>query len=72
MALYLCVDVIVDEDHKHEEVLKVFALRALHNILSTRPGRLEFLSTASVPEQGDLRQAAVVAFYNKRMGIFNR
>ena len=70
--MHLCVDVIKDVDNKLPPHLKIFALEAFHNIISLRPGRLEFLDTSSVPEQGELRNAAVEKFLGKRFGIFNR
>jgi hypothetical protein len=69
-ALECCVEVIRDEERMRPELLKLFALEAMHNILSVRPGRVEYLNAQAVPEQGELRQAAVEKFYESRFTIF--
>lgn len=66
----LCVVVVKDEERSRPPLLKVFALEALFNILSVRPGRVEFLNTSQVPEQGELRNAAVEKFFEARFAIF--
>ncbi|RYH07754.1 hypothetical protein EON65_41495 [archaeon] len=53
-------------------MMKIFALRALHNILSVRPGRLEFLDTDSVMAIGEFRQAAMEKHLKGKLEIFNR
>jgi hypothetical protein len=68
----LCLEVIIDKNNVHGQMLKVFAMSAFQNILAIRPGRLEFLSTTCVPEQGEYRHAAVTAYFNQRLSIFNR
>lgn len=71
-AMYLCVSFIKDVEKKHPPLLKIFAMEAFYNIMSVRPGRLEYLNTNLVPEQGELRQAAVEKFIADRVTIFNR
>lgn len=66
----MCMEVIKDEKRIKPELLKIFALEAMHNILSMRPGRAEYLNSSNVPEQGELRQAAVEKFYEGRFAIF--
>ena len=68
----LCAEVIRDEKRLKPQLLKIFALEAMHNILSIRPGRAEYLNTSQVPEMGELRQAAVERFYESRFIIFIR
>lgn len=65
-----CMEVAKDEARCRPPLLKVFALEALFNILSVRPGRVEFLNTSQVPEQGELRNAAVEKFFEARFSIF--
>jgi len=69
-AMEYCVGVVKDEHHIYPPLLKVFALEALHNILYVRAGRLEYIDTSQVPEQGELRQAAVEKFLEKKFSIF--
>ena len=52
--------------------MKVFALRALHNILSIRPGRLDFLATDTVMAVGELRQIALEKHLKGKLEIFNK
>ena len=66
------MEVVADEDRSRPPLLKVFALEALNTILSARAGRLEYLDASAVPEQGELRQAAVEKFYEARFIIFVR
>lgn len=65
-----CVEVIKDEQRCRPPLLKLFALDALFNILSARPGRTEYLNASLVPEQGELRHAALEMFYEARFSIF--
>ena len=65
-----CVEAIKDESRSRSPLLKLFALEAMYNILSIRPGRAEYLNASLVPEQGELRQAALEVFYEKRLSIF--
>ena len=67
-----CIKVVRDVEHSRPPLLKVFALEALHNMLSMRPGRLEYLNTDVVTEQGELRNAALEKFYEARFSIFIR
>lgn len=69
-AMEKCVEAIKDESRNRSPLLKLFALEAMHNILSVRPGRAEYLNTSLVPEQGELRQAALEVFFEKRFAIF--
>ena len=69
-AMERCLEVIEDSQRQCPQLLKTFALDAIHNILSVRPGRAEYLSTALVQEQGELRQAAVEKFYEARFAHF--
>lgn len=64
-----CVAVI--RDRNADPLCLTFAASAFYNILSVRPGRLEYLNTDLVPEQGELRAAAVEAFVTRRLSIFN-
>lgn len=50
---------------------QIFAMRALLNVLSARPGRREFLSTHSVEAKGDDRNDAVDIFLGSRLTLFN-
>jgi hypothetical protein len=68
----LCLTIIVDKENCRDQLTKVFAMSGFQNILAIRPGRLEFLSVTSVTEQGEFRHAAVQAYYNTRLSIFNR
>lgn len=45
-----CFDVIVDSHREYSYTLKIFALRALHNILNSPAGRAEFFDTSSDPQ----------------------
>ena len=65
-----CVEVIKDEARTRPPLLKQFALEAMYNILAVRPGRVEYLNTALVPEQGELRNAALETFFEARFAIF--
>ncbi len=65
-----CVEAIKDESRSRSPLLKLFALEAMHNILSIRPGRAEYLNASLVPEQGELRHAALEVFFEKRFAIF--
>lgn len=64
------MEVIKDEARSHSPLLKLFALEALFNILSVRPGRAEYLNASAVPEQGELRHAALEIFFEKKFAIF--
>jgi hypothetical protein len=68
----MCLALVRDVDGTCDPLLKVFATSAFYNILSIRPGRLEFLNTNLVHEQGELRTAAVEAFLADRLAVFNR
>jgi hypothetical protein len=71
-AMEMCMALVRDKDGTCDPLLKIFATSALYNILSIRPGRLEFLNTNLVSEQGELRTAAVEAFLADRLTIFNK
>eukprot|EP01031_Cornospumella_fuschlensis_P025147 gene25147-30368_t len=71
-AIDRCVEIIVDKDNVKSNMMKVFALRALHNILSIRPGRAEFLETDSVMAIGEFRQAAMEKHLKTKLEIFNK
>ena len=64
--------IIRDNEKCFDVTLKIFATSAFYNLLSVRPGRLEYLNTNLVPEQGELRNAAVEAFLADRLSIFNK
>lgn len=64
------MEVIKDDSRSHSPLLKLFALEAMFNILSVRPGRAEYLNASLVPEQGELRHAALEIFYEKKFSIF--
>ena len=66
------MEVIKDKKSRYDPVLKIFALSAFHNILSFRPGRLAFLSTAEVKVQGEKRKTALEIFYEERFTLFNK
>jgi hypothetical protein len=68
----MCVEAIRDTDRTRPQLLKIFALEAMHNILAVRPGRAEYLNSQRVPEQGELRRAAVEKFYEDKFSIFLR
>lgn len=68
----ICLDIVIDADGRRPILLKIAALNALHNIFSNRPGRLDFLNTDSVMEQGEFRQAAMEAYLKTKLRIFNR
>lgn len=71
-AMERCVAIIRDPQKEHDSLLKIFATSAFYNILSVRPGRLDYLDTNLVSEQGELRNAAVEAFLADRLSIFNK
>ena len=64
------MEVIKDDSRSHSPLLKLFALEAMFNILSVRPSRAEYLNASLVPEQGELRHAALEIFYEKKFSIF--
>ena len=69
-ALNKCVEVVKDVERNRPPLLKIFALEALHNILAVRAGRVEYLNTNVVTEQGELRAAAIEKFYESKLVIF--
>lgn len=71
-AMELCVEAITDADRTRPQLLKIFAMEAMHTILSAREGRGEYLNTQNVLEQGELRRAAVEKFYEDKFAIFIR
>ena len=72
-ALVESIDLLVDLEKYADvpQLTKIFAFHALINILSTRAGRVEYLSTESVTEIGDARAAALDAFIEKKLTQFN-
>lgn len=71
-AMDIVVETIKDEKKEISDLIKVFALNAFHNILSTRAGRVEFVNTNSIREIGDERQKAIERYLNSRLSIFLR
>jgi hypothetical protein len=71
-AMLHCSEIIKDEKKIYPTLLKIFALEALFNIMYERAGRLEFLDTSAVTEQGELRQAAVEKFMEDKFSVFMR
>ncbi len=71
-ALDICLRVIRDPEGELSQLYKVYAMRALHNIMTARPARVEYLSQEKVTVQGEFREAAIEAFYKDRLGIFNQ
>lgn len=67
-----CVMIIRDAENNQPTLLKLFVMEAFHNILCARAGRLDYLDTSVVPEQGELRDAAVERFLEHRLTLFNR
>ncbi len=69
----LCLHVIKSEDfEKYCQLIRIFAMRAFHNIICVRPARTEYLSVGQVMEQGEGRHAAVEAYLKSRLNIFNK
>ncbi len=66
------IDMLGNPHHPSSLIEKLFMLRALHTLLSVRPGRAEFFSIKDIKEEGDERQKAIDAFYQARVGMFNR
>lgn len=71
-AVEMCMEVIKDPEMKYSQLLKIFAMRAFHNIFSIRATRAEYLNQELVLEQGEFRAAAVEEFLKGRLGIFNQ
>lgn len=63
------MEILRDREKRYSSTLKIFAASAFYNILSVRPGRLEYLNTNLVPEQGELRNAAIEAFLKDRICV---
>jgi hypothetical protein len=58
---------------RQSQMEKTFMLNALHNLLVTRPGRMEFLSTAHINSgSSDERQRETERFMKKRVTMFNK
>lgn len=70
--MQLCMDIVIDKERKYPTTLKIYAFEAFNNIISLRVARMEFIDTNRVPEQGELRDAAVEAYLNQRLSIFNK
>lgn len=68
----MACEVIRDNEKRYPVLLKIFAMRAFHNILSVRPGRLDYLNTDCILEQGEARDAAVEAYHKDLLTIFNK
>jgi hypothetical protein len=68
----MCVELIKDEKDKIDTKLKIYAMKALHNIFSVRSARVEYLNTEQVHVRGPERDAAVEEFLTKRLSIFNK
>lgn len=69
-AMGLCVDVLSDK--QIGQSLKTFALHAFFNILSCRPGRLEYMSIAEVNDYSENRVQAIQEFLIGKVQIFNQ
>lgn len=65
------VNLLVDLENDATQLTKIFAFHALINVLSTRAGRVEYLSTESITEVGDARAAALDAFMENKFTQFN-
>jgi hypothetical protein len=69
----LCLEIIKNDDfEKYEQLIRIFAMKAFHNIICVRPARTEYLSVGQVMEQGEGRHAAVEAYLKNRLNIFNK
>eukprot|EP01040_Poterioochromonas_malhamensis_P000633 gene632-675_t len=71
-ALDMCVEVVKDLQNKYDTKLKVYAMKALHNLFSVRATRVEYLNTDRVTVKGPGRDEAVEQFLTSKLNIFNR
>lgn len=70
--MYLAFKAISDTTNAVDQTIRVFALYALHNILSTMAGRAEYFSIVSITEIGEGRNLAIEAFIGGRILVFNK
>lgn len=68
----MCVEVAVDRANFYSATTKVFALLAMHNILSTTAGRTEYFNTSSITEMGEGRAVAIETFITKKIMVLNK
>jgi hypothetical protein len=71
-AMELCVKLVKDEERKYDTKLKIYAMKALHNIFAVRVARVEYLNIEKVHVRGPARDAAIEEFLTNRLNIFNR
>ncbi len=67
----MCVEVVKDIQNKYDTKLKVYAMKALHNLFSVRATRVEYLNTDRVTVKGPGRDEAVEQFLTSKLNIFN-
>ena len=68
----MSIQIIKDVDNIYDTQLKVYAMKGLHNIFSTRAARVEYLNTDRVTVKGPGREQAVEEYLTKKLNIFNR